>query len=155
AVYSDLDAMLAAGGLDAVHVLLPADLHFDAARRLLEAGLDVLVEKPLCPTVDECAALAGIPRRQGRPVAVSHTFLFCPVDERLKAALAAGLLGRIEHVDVVWRKELGLLRSGPFGAWMFRAPGNVLLEVGPHSTAHLLDLLGRPDSLEAEADRPV
>ena len=50
--YPSLDAMLAAENrdgdrLDAVHVLLPPDCHFDAAKTLLEADVDVLLEKPM------------------------------------------------------------------------------------------------------------
>jgi nucleoside-diphosphate-sugar epimerase len=43
---------------------------------------------------------------------------------------------------VIWNKHLPLAKSGPFSAWMLRAPGNILLEVGAHSLAHVLDLAG-------------
>jgi predicted dehydrogenase len=47
-VYSSLEEMLAAETLDAVHVLTPPDRHFEAARAVLEAGVSVFVEKPMC-----------------------------------------------------------------------------------------------------------
>jgi nucleoside-diphosphate-sugar epimerase/predicted dehydrogenase len=152
--FSDVEAMLAAG-VDSVHVLLPPAAHYAAARRLLEGGVHVLLEKPMCLRPAECAELADLARRRGRAVGVSHNFLFYPIYERLKADAAGGRLGRVEHVEIVWNKELGQLRAGPFGGWPFREPGDVILEVGPHSVAHLLDLLGRPDRVRAEAGDPV
>ena len=91
----------------------------------------------------------------GRTVGVTHNFLFAPVYERLRADFQAGLLGPISEISIVWNKELGQLRAGPFTSWMFREPGNVMLEIGPHSVAHLLDLVGMPQSLRVEVDRPT
>jgi nucleoside-diphosphate-sugar epimerase/predicted dehydrogenase len=153
--YADLDKMLAAESLDVVHVLLPPEHHAAAAERLLDAGAHVLLEKPMAIRAEECAALIERARKQGRALGVSHNFLFAPVYERLKADLAAGWLGRVDHVTITWNKELGQLRGGPFGGWMFRGPANIMLEVGPHSVAHMLDLVGTPDRLHAEADLPI
>lgn len=153
-VHTSLDEMLAAGGLDAVHVLLPPAAHAAAARTLLDAGVPAYLEKPLAVRPDECDELE---RRAaaGGVLAVGHNFLFDPAYERLKADLAAGRLGRVEHVTVTWAKEFGPLRGGPFGGWVFRHPAHILLEVGPHLAAFLLDLAGPPDRLTAEALDPV
>jgi nucleoside-diphosphate-sugar epimerase/predicted dehydrogenase len=152
--HSSLAEMLAAGGLDAVHVLLPPAAHASAARQLLDAGIPAYLEKPLAVRSDECRELAAR-AGAGVRIAVGHNFLFTPGYERLKADIEAGRLGRIEHVTVTWSREFGQLRGGPFGAWVFRHPGNIMLEVGPHLTAHVLDLLGPPDRVQAEALDPV
>src|SRR5262249_26721773 len=47
------------------------------------------------------------------------------------------------------------IRFGPFDSWMLRAQGNVVLEIGPHLFSALLDLVGKPDSISATADRMV
>ncbi len=150
-VESDLGTMLAAGGLDVVHVLLPPAAHADAARKVTDAGLAVYLEKPLCLNPDDGENLI---RREdaGARIGVGHNFLFDSRYEKLKADLGAGRLGRVEHVRLVWAKEFGLIRSGPFGGWVFRNPANILLEIGPHTVAYLIDLLGGPpDRLRAEA----
>src|SRR5689334_19432608 len=54
ASYSDLGRMLAEQPLDAVHVLLPPNHHYSAARKLLDAGVNVLLEKPMCLRSEEC-----------------------------------------------------------------------------------------------------
>lgn len=154
--FATLDEMLAEAKLDAVHVLLPPTAHAAAARTLLDRGVAAYIEKPLCVRADDARDLAdraGV--GAGATLAVGHNFLFTPGYERLKADLAAGRLGRVEHVTVVWAKEFGQLRGGPFGAWVFRHPGNIMLEVGPHLAAHVLDLCGPPDRVAAEALDPV
>jgi len=153
--YTDLDAMLAGAPLDVVQVLLPPEHHLAPAERLLDANIHVLLEKPMAVKAEDCRALADRAAAKGRALAVSHNFLFAPVYERLRDDIAQGQLGRIDHISIVWHKELGQLRGGPFGAWMLRGPGNIMLEVGPHSVAHLLDLVGKPDRLSAEADQPI
>ena len=153
--YTSLAEMLDAGGLDAVHVLLPPAAHAEAARLLLDRGMPAYVEKPLAVRAEECDELAARGSAPGAALAVGHNFLFTPGYEQLKADLTAGKLGRVEHITIVWAKEFGQLRGGPFGAWVFRNPANILLEVGPHLAAHLLDLAGKPDRLEAEALDPV
>src|SRR5438309_385067 len=52
-------------------------------------------------------------------------------------------------------RDLRQVRGAPFAGCPCRDPANVLLEVGPHAAAHLLDLVGEPDRLTAEADRPT
>jgi nucleoside-diphosphate-sugar epimerase/predicted dehydrogenase len=153
--HADLSSMLAAQPLDAIHVLLPPDQHFAAALESLEAGVHVLLEKPMCILEGECSVLEEQARRSGRALGVSHNFLHYPIYRQLKKDVAAGRLGRLDHVTILWNKELSQLRGGPFGGWMFQGPGNIILESGVHSVAHLLDLVGVPDSIEARADAPV
>ncbi len=150
----DLADMLADGGVDCVHVLLPPQAHARATRDVLAAGAAAYLEKPMCVRPDEVAELEAL-AATGRVLGVGHNFLFDPNYDRLKADLAAGRLGRVEHVSVVWVKEFGPARAGPFGGWVFRRPGNILLEVGPHPVANVLDLVGDPDRLRAEAIDPV
>ena len=146
---------LIASGCDAVHVLLPPDLHASAATRLLEAGVDVLLEKPMAISEAECDALAALAAARGRRIGVGHNFLFLPAYERLREALRRGELGRIDHLSVDWLCVLPQLKFGPFNAWMLREPGNLVLEVGPHLAAFAVDLLGASGSLQAVAGHPL
>jgi nucleoside-diphosphate-sugar epimerase/predicted dehydrogenase len=146
-VFTSLDTMLAEEKLDAVHVLLPPEVHGAPVRRILDAGVHVLCEKPLCITSTECETLATHAQQLGRTLGVSHNFLFSPVYERFSADLKAGRFGRLDQVDIVWNKELGQLKGGPFGGWLFARPENVLFEVGPHCFAHLAHIVGEPDTL--------
>jgi nucleoside-diphosphate-sugar epimerase/predicted dehydrogenase len=154
-VVRDAREMLDKERCEAVHLLLPPDRHYPAAEQLLDAGVHAFLEKPACVRAAECEHLREIAARRHCSVGVGHNFLFSPIYERLRRDIREGMLGPLSEVSIVWNKELGQLRSGPYGAWMFRKPGNILLEVGPHSVAHLLDLVGEPAALSVDVDRPV
>ncbi|HEY1903640.1 MAG TPA: NAD-dependent epimerase/dehydratase family protein [Terracidiphilus sp.] len=155
-VYGSLEEMLAAentslNGLDAVHVLTPPDRHFDAARTLLEAGVSVFLEKPMCAGADDCDALVQLAQERGLRLGVGHNFLFAENYERLRQDVKRGVLGLIDDVTITWHRPLPQATHGPFDTWMLRDPRNILTEVGSHSGAHLLDLVGVPDELYVSA----
>jgi len=153
-VFSRLEDLLAAD-VDAVHVLLPADRHVEAARRVLESGRHAFVEKPMALAAAPCRSLVELARARRLRLGVNHNFLFLPSFERLRRDAAGGALGKLDQVSVAWRYPLGLLQSGPFDHWMLRAPGNLMLELGPHLVAFALDLMGGFDELQAAASRPL
>ena len=154
-MYSSLEAMLAAEKLDAVHVLLPPDSHFAAAKTLLEAGVDVLLEKPMCDRAADCRALVALAAERGLRLGVGHNFLFSEPYERLRADLKSGRLGRIDDVVITWNRPLPQIVHGPFDTWMLRDPRNILVEVGSHSVAHMLDLVGEPAEVEVHASNSL
>lgn len=77
------------GGIDACIVAAPTGLHAAIAVPLLEAGIDLLVEKPLAATPEDARAIAIAARRHGRTVAVGHVERFNPAWRA-----AAGRIGR-------------------------------------------------------------
>jgi predicted dehydrogenase/nucleoside-diphosphate-sugar epimerase len=155
AVYDSLDKMLSAERLDVVHLLLPPDLHAAAAREILSAGVHVFTEKPMGATAEECDALVRLASDKGLSLGVGHNFLFSAPYEALRNDVRQGLLGPLDHVVLTWHKELPQVTVGPFDGWMFRDPANIMLEIGSHAVAHLLDLVGRPDSLRVRRGNPT
>ncbi|MBV8436647.1 MAG: NAD-dependent epimerase/dehydratase family protein [Silvibacterium sp.] len=154
-IYSSLEDMLVHETLDAVHVLLPPDRHFEAARTILEAGVDVFMEKPMCERAVDCESLVRIAAERGLRLGVGHNFLFSRPYERLRRDLRSGVLGQIDHVTITWHRPLPPVLHGPFNIWMLREPANILLEIGSHSAAHLLDLVGKPEEMHVHASNPV
>ena len=151
---TSIDELIALG-CDAVHVLLPPQLHAEATRRLLDAGLHVLLEKPMALNVAQCEELAAVAERKQLRLGVGHNFLFLPGYERLRNAVRSGALGRIDQVGVDWLCALPQLKFGPFDNWMLHDPGNLMLEIGPHVAAIAVDLVGEPNELQAWAARPI
>ena len=145
-VYGSLEAMLAAERLDSVHVLLPPDLHFQAAETILAAGVSAFIEKPMCLSPEHAARLTRLAAESGLRIGVGHNFLFSECYERLRSDLRKGILGSIDHLTITWHRELPQVTSGPFDLWMLREPGNVMLEIGPHCVAQMLDLVGVPET---------
>ena len=78
-VHTSLSEMLSEGRLDVVHVLLPPELHAQTAAEIINAGLHVLLEKPMATCVEECTNLIEQARSKRVKIGVSHNFLFAPV----------------------------------------------------------------------------
>ena len=83
-VYPDLETLLAE--TDAVSVAVPTESHHAVARLALEAGLDVLVEKPMTPTLAEADDLIALAEARHRVLQVGHIERFNPATEALLAA---------------------------------------------------------------------
>jgi nucleoside-diphosphate-sugar epimerase/predicted dehydrogenase len=154
-VYDSLSKMLHDSSLDVVHVLVPPDGHFAAAKQALEAGAHVLIEKPMCTDPDDCSALVELAGRCGRQIGVGHNSLFFSAYERLRCDVREGRIGPIDHVTIEWSSELPPLQTGPFDLWMLQKPANMLFETGAHPIAIVLDLIGTPECLAARAGNPV
>jgi predicted dehydrogenase len=95
--------------VDAVVIATPVQSHFALVRQALEAGKDVLCEKPLAATVAECRALCDLAATQRRVLMVGHVFLYNPSVEHLKVDLDRGELGRVYYMDAT-RTNLGPVR---------------------------------------------
>jgi predicted dehydrogenase/nucleoside-diphosphate-sugar epimerase len=154
-VYGSVEEMLAEERLDAVHVLLPPDRHFQAARAILDAGVNVFLEKPMCDRAADCESLVRIAEQRGLRVGVGHNFLFSKHYEQLRRDLHSGVLGQIDHVTITWHRPLPPILHGPFDIWMLRDPRNIMLEIGSHSVAHMLDLVGQPQEMQVHASNLV
>jgi predicted dehydrogenase/nucleoside-diphosphate-sugar epimerase len=153
--YASLETMLAEQRIDALHVLVPPDLHYPLAKAALEAGVHVLLEKPMCATAEETKELLALAASRGLTVGVNHSMLFEGAYRRLREHVRAGDLGPLDHVTFNYFTELAFIRFGPFGSWMLREPRNALLEIGPHPISGLIDLVGVPDQLDVTADRDI
>ncbi|MBI5163205.1 MAG: Gfo/Idh/MocA family oxidoreductase [Magnetospirillum sp.] len=135
--FTDWRVMIAAGGLDGVIVATPPATHAAIAIAALDAGLAVVVEKPLTLDRAEALAIRAAAERARVPVLVDHTHLFAPAWRRLKE-LAADL-GPVLAVESV---------AGNHGP--YRDDTAVLWDWGAHDVALCLDLLGsHPDTVAA------
>lgn len=147
--------LIAAGAVDAVHVLTPPQTHAAIAMDCLAAGLHVLVEKPMALSAAEAGAMQAAAETAGRQLAVSHNFLGLPSHLRLKRLLRDGGLGRVSALRVDWALPLSPLRSGPYGLWLMRDDRNLLLELGPHPFGFVVDLLAVPEIRHLELSHPI
>ncbi|WP_323765906.1 NAD-dependent epimerase/dehydratase family protein [Marinovum sp.] len=154
-VFTSVEEMIAADVVDAVHICTPPQLHRALAVQCLEAGLHCLVEKPVALSVDEMEAMAAAAEASGKVLGAGHNFLGVPGYERLKAMVRSGALGRVAQAEINWHFPLPPLRSGPYGLWLLRAPGNLLKELGPHLYAFAVDLFGPVEVLHLEVGKPV
>lgn len=77
-VYESLEECCRHHALDAVVICVPLFLHYELTKKALQLGLDVLLEKPFCPTVEQCRELIELAREKERILMVGHSLRFRP-----------------------------------------------------------------------------
>jgi predicted dehydrogenase len=142
--YADIDELLAAAQPDVVHVLTPPATHATLAIQLLEAGVHVLVEKPMALTVVDADAMVAAALRAGKYLTVDHNRWFDPVMLEARALLASGALGTLVGVEVFQGAAAGEgeLPPGQHGHWKASLPGGILYDVAPHPSYLLQGFVG-------------
>ena len=143
--YADIDELLSAAQPEMVHVVTPPATHAALAVQLLEAGLHVLVEKPMALTTAEADTMVAAARRANRYLTVDHNRWFDPVMQRARARLDAGHLGDLVGVEVFQGAQVGEaeLPAGDAEHWKATLPGGILYDLAPHPTYLLRGLVGR------------
>jgi predicted dehydrogenase len=136
---TDFDEVLRRSSIQAIAIATPVRTHYELARRALEAGKHVLVEKPLTMRVDHAEELVALAQRNGLVLMVDHIFVYSPPVLKMKELVDSGKLGKLFFIDSV-RINLGL----------FQHDVNVVWDLAPHDLSIVDFLLGRlPRALSA------
>jgi myo-inositol 2-dehydrogenase/D-chiro-inositol 1-dehydrogenase len=150
-VYADYRRMLSDEDLDAVDIVLPSDLHFEAAQAALESGRHLLLEKPMALSIDDCDKLVRLAKSRGRLLAVGHELRLSSLWGKVKQLIDQGAIGEPLYALIeLWRNPY---RQGS-GGWRYdiNRVGNWILE----EPIHFFDLarwyfssVGDPESVVA------
>jgi predicted dehydrogenase len=139
--FDELPALLADADVRLVCVNSPNRLHAAQALAALEAGKDVVVEKPLCLTLDEADSLCAAAKLHGRVLGYAENLCFAPLYRRARELLREGAVGR-----VLWARQVEK-HAGPYSPWFFdrvEAGGGALLDMGCHGIEALRFVFDRP-----------
>jgi predicted dehydrogenase len=117
--------------VQAVVIATPASSHRELGLAAMEAGKDVLIEKPLAGTVAECRELLRCAEERGRVLMVGHTFLFNAAVRKIRELVESGEIGEILYVYSS-RVNLGRIRQDV----------NALWNVAPHDVSIVNHVLG-------------
>jgi predicted dehydrogenase len=144
--YGSLDELLArekarADGVEALAIITPNDSHTAYCKAAFAAGLDVMVEKPLCNDLGEARELAALARESGFAVALTHTYSGYPMLREMRARILAGEIGavRLVQIDYLAGGNATLVEATPEGAARWRlnpeisGPSLVLGDIGTHA----------------------
>jgi len=126
---ADAGELVGMSDIDAVVIATPVATHFALARAALLSGKHVLVEKPMCATVEEGEELVALAARLGLTLMVDHTFLFTGAVQTIAQTVRSGRLGKICYFDSM-RVNLGL----------FQTDVNCLWDLAPHDLS-IIDYL--------------
>jgi predicted dehydrogenase len=146
--FDELPALFADADVRLVCVNSPNHLHAAHALAALAAGKDVVIEKPLCLTLEDADALCDAGARSGRLVGYAENLCFAPHYRRARALIREGALGR-----VLWARQCEK-HAGPYSPWFFsreEAGGGALLDMGCHSLEVLRWLFDKPRVVRVEA----
>jgi len=137
-VFDSYERLFASGLCDAVVVSSIASTHYSITKSALQAGLDVLVEKPLALSLEQADELVHLSSSHNRILMVAHTFLFNHGIRTIKKYIQEGRCGEIFYVKAR-RTHLGPIREDV----------NVIWDLAPHEIAILLYLLDEmPSSIQ-------
>jgi predicted dehydrogenase len=138
-VTSDPEELLRSHTIDAVAIVTPVSTHYDLARRALENGKHVFVEKPLTATSAQAETLIELAERRNLQIMVDHTFLFTGAVRKIKELVDADVLGPLYYYDST-RVNLGL----------FQHDVNVIWDLAPHDLSIVDHLVGlEPENVVA------
>lgn len=132
-------------GVDAAVLATPSTTHVELGEKLLSAGIDLLVEKPLATNADDAWRLVEVANANDRVLAVGHIFRFHPALAELKQRVDRGELGEIQYLST--------------NRYAFRTPRpdvGALYSLAVHDVDIYSHLLGeRPDRLHCELDSTI
>ena len=138
-ISASIDDALNDPAVTAVVVATPVQYHYALAKRALEKGKHVLIEKPMTQSSAEAEELVAIAGQKGLVLMVDHTFLYTGAVRKIKELIESGEIGNIQYFDST-RINLGL----------FQPDINVLWDLAPHDISILFFFINdRPVSVSA------
>jgi predicted dehydrogenase len=132
-------------GIDAVAIVTPISHHFSLAKKALENGKHIFVEKPFTATSAQAQELIELADRNNLLIMVDHTFLFNGAVRKIREVMEDGTLGNLYYYDST-RVNLGL----------FQHDANVVWDLAPHDLS-IIDYLieSGPEAIVATGEKHV
>ena len=152
-VYTEGIEMIKNEKLDILSVAVPNDQHNPLTIAGLEAGANVLCEKPMAMNAQEAQQMLDTAKRCGKKLGIDFSYRFNPQSRAMKAMIEEGALGNIYYARSVRFRRAGIpgnFNTGagsPMGSWFFdkkQSGGGPLIDLGVHRLDLALWLMGYP-----------
>jgi len=142
-IVSDADEVLRSANIDAVAIITPVWTHYELAKKALENGKHVFIEKPFASNSAQAQELINLAAQKNLQIMVDHTFLFTGAVRKIRELTESGALGDLYYYDSL-RVNLGL----------FQHDVSVLWDLAPHDLA-IMDYVikGDPEAVVATGER--
>ena len=152
-VYRSLAEMLADTSLQLFVVATPNGTHYALAKEILNAGKNVVVDKPVALSADEAADLLAVAKKQNVLLVPFHNRRWDSDFLTVQKLLAEGSLGRLVFLE----SRFDRWRPAPLTERLWKenadAGGGTLLDLGPHLVDQALVLFGKPEAVSADVLR--
>src|SRR5260370_5500044 len=148
-IVRSMNELLAIPQIRLIVIATPNDTHYSLARQCLDAGRDVVVDKPLTPTLEEALDLVKFAEQRGRTLTVYQNRRYDGDFQAVQQIVSSGDLGRVVRFETNYDRFRPQLKAG---AWRERsvASGGILFDLAPHLIDHTLLLFGLPQAISAD-----
>ena len=149
-LYDDFDQMLADANLDALSVTLPTYLHRDYTIQAIDAGVNVLCEKPMALTVEEGREMAAAADQKGVLLQIGHCIRFWPEYAKTKELIDSGEYGKVRAATF---QRLSLTPTWSWQGWLMDAAksGAAAIDLHIHDSDYVQYVFGMPRAVFSRA----
>lgn len=141
-VYTDYNALLAESSIDGVSICTWNNSHAPISIAALNAGKNVLCEKPLCKTVEEAYAVEEAVKKSGKTLQVGFVRRYASNTRIVKEFMENGDIGEVYYAKASCIRRLG--NPGGWFADVERSGGGPIIDIGVHVIDLCWYLMGRP-----------
>src|ERR1700682_1964541 len=148
-IVRNLEELLSMAEIRLIVIATPNETHYPFARQCLEAGRDVVIDKPFTTTLKEAVSLVQFAKDANRLLTVYQNRRYDGDFQAIRKLVADGTLGRIVRFETSYDRFRPQLKPG---AWRETArPGSgILFDIAPHLIDHALVLFGLPEAVTAD-----
>ncbi len=148
--YTNAEEMFAKSNLDAVSITLPTYLHKEYTIKALNAGINVLCEKPMALNSKDCEDMVQVAQKNGKILQVGHCIRFWPEYAKAKQIVDSGQYGKVKSATF---RRLSMTPNWAWDNWILdeKRSGSALLDLHVHDADYVQYLFGMPKSVSTRA----
>lgn len=153
-IYTDLDEMLKDDEIDCIYVASPNSLHYEHAKKAMQANKNVIVEKPFCSNVQECEELIALCKETKCFLFEAITTVYNPnfltIKEKLKEISPIKVIEC--NMSQYSRKYDAFLEGKKPNVFTLAFSGGALMDINVYNLHFVVGLLGMPQSVHYDAN---
>jgi scyllo-inositol 2-dehydrogenase (NADP+) len=147
---SSIDDLISDPTIHLVSICSPNPTHFDYAKRVLEAGKHVLIEKPITPRLSQAVELYELARKKGLTLCVFQNRRYDSDFLTVKKVIESGVLGQILSYEAHFDRYKPALNVKGWKETPVEGSG-ILYDLGAHLIDQAIVLFGKPNACSGEA----
>jgi predicted dehydrogenase len=143
---TDYKTLLTRDDIDVISIALPNYLHAPVGLEALQAGKNVMIDKPIATNAADAAALVEESKKQGTLLMVGQNARMTPTVQTAKQLILRGDLGEVYHAKTQLLRRSGIPRIGSWFTQTKFAGGGATYDIGVHALDRALYLMGEFDA---------
>jgi predicted dehydrogenase len=152
AAYASLSEMLSNEKLDIVDICTPPQTHASVAVQTMEAGCNVLMEKPMALAVSDCDKMIRASHQHGVKLSVVHNQKFYPPFLEAQRLVETGAIGQLTGMRIMLLTPRAEYLAHE-NHWIHRLPGGIIGETGPHAVYLALTFVRNVENVNVYASK--